>query len=1589
MKKIYILYILFLISIQTFVAQGRLEYDTDSKWFWGLNFGTTWQTTDVRNKNDFGLGLTLGKSFNYNYGKKISFDIRGRYLYGEWYGQDRDTTGILKGLPPVLAQGNTNYQDSMSFSVLNFKTYVHRLSLELVIHANGIRERSNWDPYIFGGIGLTWYKSMGNQLYTNDSLGVQDQLYAYNQLANFGKNTIKGIQDKSYETYLNGNANGNYKVGFMPSLGFGLGYQVSKRFSIGLEHKTTFTLVDDFDGYQHAAGKYKNDWYHYTSFYLRFQVRSHRYVEPVNTVEKVPEYTQPTVDRTPPQVDFTQPASSGTRVASALYVIKASVRYVEDPSKVLFRQNGNTISAFNFNPQTDRFEANVVLVPGQNVFELTGTNPYGTDSETTVIFYEVRNPIPPVVDIQNPAANPTTVYTPSFNFVGSVLNVTGRNKVTFTFNNQNITNFTYDVNSGKVTASLNLNVGINTVRLYGVNDYGSDEESTTIIYNPRQVEQLPQVYFVNPNSNPYSVSTANFTIDADVLHVSSKQNVTFKQNGVVNTNFTFNASTNDFQSSVVLVPGQNVFEIIGTNTAGSAQATTIIIYERTAPKPPVVTITNPYVNPLQTENEWLNFTATVLNVSAKSQIEVILNGTSFTNFSFNSATKVLNATMQLIQGTNTISVRGTNSDGTDFKQTVVVFRKPISALPPVVQFITPNSNPFTSSVATFNVLASVLNVDNSAGISVLVNGVSTTNFSFNTATKQVSFPLNLIVGSNVIVITGTNAVGTDSKTQTIIYKREATVTPPVVSFIDPGSNPMTVYNPNYSLKARVENVTSAADITLRINGNLSSNFSFSPSSQLMTFNSNLLVGANIFEIIGRNSAGQDQASTTLVLRQANPVNPPVVTITNPATNGNTVSASTAPIQATVLNVDSQNDILVQVNGSNFTGFSYDQNSKQVIFTASLNPGTNTIYVRGTNTVGQASDTRTIIFQREAQQAAPFVTFINPNASGTTVNSPGYTMRAKILNIQSKTQAQVEMNGIVINPSLYSFNPSSLEITYNCSLNEGNNTFTVSGTNAGGSHSASTTISYVKAVVPCDKPEIRIVELNGSTAVLTEAQFPLTATYKYITAPSQVKVYLNGQAVTNFNMALETQSLNHTFTLQEGQNTIEIVVTNPCGSSSTSKIVTYRAPKAPCNSPSVTLLSPNANISVDQVSYIVQAGVQGVSQASEVSLFVNGQLKTIVFDAARNSISAQVDLVLGANEIKIQVSNDCGSAQAMHTIQRSKCKAPVIALVSASVANNQSTTNQAATISVSITDIEESSQITATQNGDAINFVYNPQTHLLTLDRSLIIGSNAFEIKAENSCGNVVFKHLIKRKLELKLAAPTIQITNPSSTPYNTDEAAMNVQVKTSNATSSDQISITVNGNPVNFSFDALRQIASFNYTWNDGINVISATVITLGGSAQDAKIVKYTRKVVLQAPKIYITSPSACPATLNVGTSTISGYVTNISNVNQVTFTFNNRPVTNVTPTIRNGNLYFTISLSMGAGNNPMNLQINANNGGGSDSKSCTYSVAQTAPVVKPVRKPTTVKPPTETTPTNTEPTIITPTRKPTKVVVPTERPRP
>ncbi|MNJ83924.1 hypothetical protein D3C87_13550 [compost metagenome] len=1531
MRYFYTLIVSLLLTTTLFAQ--KVDYDNDSRWFWGLNIGATWTKTDIPHKLDLGYGLILGHQFNYNYGRPVSFDLRARYLTGLWKGYNTDSTNV---------SGNPIYSDYNSQNdpvALNFGTRTHELSLELAIHLNKLRERTGWDPYIFGGIGYTWYRAKGD-LYGSDGY---TYLYDSVKLATgtYTQPEVHALTDKKFETDLNSPANMGR---FMPSVGIGLGYQAGKWFSLGIEHKTTFTMTDNFDGHVQAKGKYKNDWYHYTSFYLRFHIRRHydntTYQDsirpPVVTNPEVtnPDWTQPV--RNPPIVDITNPSVTGTTVNSNSYVIKGRIQRVSSNSNVIFRQNGNYITNFSFNPSTQEFQSVVTLVPGQNTFELTGTNDFGSDMDQTVINYVRETPTPPVVTYSNPNSNPTTVQNPTFNLTGTVLNVSGKDKITMTLNGAAV-NFNYNGSTRGITSTLNLITGSNIVTTTGTNQYGSDSETATIIYQPQQVIQPPVVYFVNPNINPYTVNQNTFTLNADVLNVQDAQHVTFKQNGTINNNFAYNAQTDKFASNVILNPGQNVFEVIGTNAAGSASATTIIIFNRIAPKPPIVTITNPGTNPLETSSSVFNLNATVLNVTQKSQIKVILNGTNLPNFNYNAGTNGVTETLNLVTGANVVTVTGTNADGSDSKQTTIIYKPAAIVQPPVVQFTNPNVDPYSTSSASYNVAASVLNVANQSGVNVNVNGTNITNFTF--VNSSASFPVNLIEGANIITVTGTNTAGTASETQTILYRKPVAVQPPVVSFIDPNMNPAISFSATYLVKARVRFVSAASQIVLKINGQVSTNFTYVASSEMMEFTTGLVNGSNVIEITATNAAGSDSKTTLINYRAPNPTLPPVVTITYPAANPHTVNVASSNVTATVLNVDNQQQIQVLVNGNPVSGFTYSTATKVLEMNTPLNLGSNTVKITATNSAGTASDETQIVFRRDEIIKPPFVTFINPASPGQVVSSETYVMKAHATNVTMQSQIMVKEDGLIVNPSFWTFNPSTNEITFNHTLNAGNNIFEVTATNLGGSHTASTSVIYKKIEVPCNKPVITFKNPNAQNSTVENALFALKATVANVTSVNQIEVYLNGslQAAGTFNAS--TSEFDKPLNLIEGANSIEIKATNACGFTSVTSIVIMTPKVEPCIAPDITRLKPASEQLVTESEMIsLSASVSKITQASQIELKIDGVIIPFTYDEGSHMLSANVALTEGTHTIVALVRNECGSKQLTWTVTRNVCKPPVVIITNSSASNGATVTSDAFTLSGTISNVENQESIAVLHNGQNIAFVYNQQTGVITVSRNLTLGTNAITVMVVNKCGKDSKTINVLRNDLVVVTPPTIEITSPSISPLETDQSAQTILIATTGVTSASQVSVTLNGVVTNFDFKASSGAVKFNASYVLGANVIVATAVTAGGTATDTKTIIYNAPEVIPAPVITLKNPIRCPAILAPGSVTITGTVEHVANAGQVSILYNGENV-EFSSSMESNVLTFSFIINVTSSTVSIPLIITARNVSGTDSKSCLISV--------------------------------------------------
>lgn len=1345
------------------------RYEDDSKWFIGLNAGAIWQTSDVRNKTQVGWGFLIGRSFLYNYGKPISFDVRARFLRGLWMGQDTHLTKVSPTDPAFNGSmgAYTNYLDSAKGMTLrNFQADVYEGSLELAMHINALRERTGLDVYVFGGIGLVWHQTFGN-LYVVDSTG--KKIYDYTTLDSYSKSASKGFLDNSFDTPLQGSYGGKrYNLDIMPSLGIGIGYQLTPMLQIGIEHKTTFTRGDLFDGknYDDNLNPSKTkDLYHYTSLYLKINIKK----------------------------------------------AKSKRTYHPDPT----------------------------------------TNPL---------------------------------------------------------------------------------------------DSSNISHSGPVIPPPCN---KPSISIVNPRAN-YTSTSDRFPLSANVYGISSAAELVFKQNGIVNNNFSYNPQNNSFQSEVLLQPGSTIFEIIATNSCGQQTASRIIGYQQPLPNPspvvypPVITYQNPAVNPATATSATFPLQVQVLNVGQSNQITLQVNGVSHI-FTYSPTTRILNASLQLVDGANTVVTTATNSAGNDSKSTVIIYRQPSTTPPPIVSFVQPNQNPQTLNNSQTTVIASVLNVENKSAITLTINGQLWNNFSFDKNTKIMQFQMNLQVGANVINIKAQNEAGQDEAATTLIYQRAEAPKPPVVQFTQPNISPITVYTPTYQLEALVENVADAQHIEVKINSVSTSNFTYNASSQTVALVTTLLNGANTISVRGVNQDGEDSKSTVIVYRGVQTNHLPTVDIISPTGNPALANAANIPIKASVEYVSQASQIKVYVNTVEINSFYYNNTTHLVEFTASIQQGDNTVRIVANNIAGQAEDSQVISYLPIVRKP-PLIQYTQPTQAGGNTQNPDYTFMANVLEIDQASQLELHFNGVAVPAQNFSF--SNGKISFSTPLIEGNNLIEIRATNEAGADAKSTSISYQKRQAPCNPPTLAWISPSNSLAQTNDSLLPISVQTHYIHMLNEIDLVVNGHSTLGLTLDTTTGIAVATVHLIQGINTISLVSHTACGKTLINKSISYIKPTQPCTLPTVSAVKPNIlNITSQNKRFNFLASVVGVNDASQVAVKLNGVAVPFTFHLAELMVDGIVQLADGQNTLTITVSNSCGSNSITWNLNVPPCNKPAFTFGhSSSVA---STTSSLYTFDGLASDVSTSSGIQLTLNGTAHNFNFNSTTGALTSILNLAIGANTIQLDLSNSCGQASFTHQINYQAPVQVSPPYVQITAPANSPSSSTTPTTELKALVQHVANPQNIRVMVNGVPTLFSY-ANEQLSA-NIILRVGANTINVTASNSGGSDSDSRVVNFTERAPILAPVVSISSPSSASETTSSSSYTVRGVVKNLSSTQGLVVYVNGRVISANTVNGRDG-LDFSFPVVFDNSHSSYTIKVVASNEAGKSEQE--RSITHSAPVGQSISIP-------------------------------------
>ncbi len=899
-------------------------------------------------------------------------------------------------------------------------------------------------------------------------------------------------------------------------------------------------------------------------------------VESVVIIYNEPQAPQPEPTRQPPIVDITRPSTSNTTVNVPNYDLKAVVRYVNSKSNVKFYFNGSTTNSFSFNASTSQLNAPLTLQEGKNTIRIVGTNEDGTAEDQTVIIYE-EPPCPePTVRINNisvPVATPMNPNLAKSNVSATVENASSRSQIKMYVNGDRFTDFSYTASTGSIKASISLAAGRNEVRIVVSTDCGRDEDVEVVTFNattptnptpppnptPQPTPQPPIVDISTPNNG---ASTFNSTINmvATVKHVTNKNQIRVTLNGSNYNNFSFSAFNKTVKANnIPLNVGNNVIEVKATNNYGTDSDDVLIIRKTNATPPPpppcpvpMVNIDNisvPVATPMNPNNAKSTMKATTQNVSSKSQIQLFINNSKTSNFSFNSGTGKISASFDMNPGTTTIKLVVSTGCGNDSDTETVNFEG--QQIPkPVVNIIKPQNNQ-SFTTPTTQLSATVLNVNSKSDITVKVNGIKTNNFSFNSSSNNVSATINLTSGTNTIMVSASNTAGTDNDSKSVKYNEPQTVNPPVVNIVKPQNN-QNFTKSTTQLSATVLNVDGKSDITVKVNGVKTNNFTYNTSNNNVIATVGLNNGKNTLQVSANNSAGSDSDTKTVNYNEPQPAIPPVVNINKPS-NGSTVNTQQVDLKSTVLNVTKKSDVTVKLNGSNVSNFSFAGTSVTAKLT--LKQGNNTIQVIGKNKDGQ--DQKSVTVKYVKPTPPPTVTITTPS-DNLTVEKADYTVKANITNVKKKTDITFTVNGKRIN--LFTYNVAAGKLSAPITLKEGNNNIVIKVRNQAGTDEDSKVVTYKKSKpYNGNKPTVNIQSISVPVATPMNpnvGKSNLVVKTRFVANARNITVTLNGKLVNGLSFDKTKGELTGQLNLKKGDNVVTVKAKNPNGETTDTEKVTF-------------------------------------------------------------------------------------------------------------------------------------------------------------------------------------------------------------------------------------------------------------------------------------------------------------------------------------------------------------------------------------------------------------------------------------------------
>jgi hypothetical protein len=494
-------------------------------------------------------------------------------------------------------------------------------------------------------------------------------------------------------------------------------------------------------------------------------------------------------------------------------------------------------------------------------------------------------------------------------------------------------------------------------------------------------------------------------------------------------------------------------------------------------------------------------------------------------------------------------------------------------------------------------------------------------------------------------------------------------------------------------------------------------------------------------------------------------NPPEIEVVVPNHNPYISNEPNVQVVANIRNVNNAIDVHYKLNGADTR---FDFSNPRSICEVQLRPGRNEVEIAANNPFGSDKEIIVIIYETKRNDVpapsqppvvvtptptpsqspvvveptvpAPIVTITNPSYSPFNVEDENFTVLATILNVKNQRDVRFYLNG---RDRSFNFNPNAGTFSSNIILQEGRNEINVQASNISGKNEATKIINFTRPKPKTYPPTVRIISPSNDRVTYENSYASISATTTNIDDKNNIEVRIDGYAA-NFSFDAYRNEIKADFTLNEGENRIEISVNNRDGNDRDQVIMIYKkkvvlppSPSVPTvQKPSITINSPNNGQKFSNETATLEARVLNISNKNDIKVYVNNQLQNdFTFNSLNKNLSAGVRLREGANTLSIRADNSAGYDAASVTVYyvapRPKVNPPSVLILTPK--NNSNSEKDITEVRATVQNISTKNQVTITINGKRLPD-FSLYGESIEFGTRLLEGNNAITIVAENESG---------------------------------------------------------------------------------------------------------------------------------------------------------------------------------------------------------------------------------------------------------------